>query len=90
MYGVIGALFGLTLAGRPAGLRTTLIGTAVGLGWYYLSFSILWRNVNPLIPLYTHPAPDVFGHALFGALLGRFPHYLAQTPSEGHDRPQIA
>jgi uncharacterized membrane protein len=25
----------------------------VGLGWYYLSFAILWQIVNPLIPLYT-------------------------------------
>jgi hypothetical protein len=29
----------------------------VGLGWYYLSFAILWQNINPLITLYTHRGP---------------------------------
>jgi hypothetical protein len=43
LYGTIGARFGLTLASR-----------GVGLGWYYLSFAILWRNINPPTPLYTH------------------------------------
>jgi hypothetical protein len=48
----------------------------VGLGWYYLSFAILWHNINPLIPLYTHSGPMMAGHALYGGLLGRFPRYL--------------
>ncbi|MGA3041958.1 MAG: hypothetical protein ABSF54_14325 [Bryobacteraceae bacterium] len=76
LYGIIGALFGLTLANRDASLRTTLIGVLVGLGWYYLSFAILWQNINPLIPLYTHRGPMMAGHALYGGLLGRFPRYL--------------
>jgi hypothetical protein len=76
LYGTIGALFGLTLASRGASLRTTSIGVLVGLGWYYLSFAILWHNINPLIPLYTHSGPMMAGHALYGGLLGRFPRYL--------------
>jgi hypothetical protein len=76
LYGIIGALFGLTLASRDASLRITLIGVLVGLGWYYLSFAILWRNINPLITLYTHRGPMMAGHALYGGLLGRFPRYL--------------
>ena len=76
LYGTIGALFGLTLASRDASLRITLIGVLVGLGWYYLSFAILWRNINPLIPLYTHSGPMMVGHALYGGLLGRFPRYI--------------
>ena len=59
-----------------ASLRITLIGVLVGLGWYYLSFAILWRNINPLITLYTHRGPMMAGHALYGGLLGRFPRYL--------------
>lgn len=82
LYGTIGALFGLTLAGRGASLRTTLIGVLVGLGWYYLSFAILWQNINPLIPLYTHRGPMMVGHVLYGGLLGRFPRYL-YTPAAG-------
>ena len=82
LYGTIGALFGLTLASRDANLRTTLIGVLVGLGWYYLSFAILWQNINPLIPLYTHRGPMIAGHALYGGLLGRFPRYL-YSPAAG-------
>jgi hypothetical protein len=76
LYGAIGALFGLTLASRDASLRITVIGVLVGLGWYYLSFAILWQNINPLIPLYTHGGPMMLGHALYGAWLGRFPRYM--------------
>jgi hypothetical protein len=79
LYGTIGALFGLTLANRDASLRITAIGVLVGLGWYYLSFAILWQNIDPLIPLYTHGGPMLLGHALYGGLLGRFPRYL-NTP----------
>jgi hypothetical protein len=57
LYGIIGALFGPTLASRDASFRTTPIGVLVGLGWYYLSFAILWQNINPLITLYTHRGP---------------------------------
>jgi len=83
LYGAIGALFGLTLASRDASLRTILIGALVGLGWYYLSFAILWQNINPLIPLYTHRGPMMAGHALYGILLGRFPRYLHRPPAAG-------
>ena len=86
LYGIIGALFGLTLASRDASLRITLIGVLVGLGWYYLSFAILWQNINPLIPLYTHPGPMMAGHALYGGLLGRFPRYL-HAPAAGSAAP---
>jgi hypothetical protein len=86
LYGIIGALFGLTLASRDASLRITLIGVLVGLGWYYLSFAILWQNINPLIPLYTHPGPMMAGHALYGGLLGRFPRYL-HAPAAGSTAP---
>src|ERR1022692_51928 len=48
LYGIIGALFGLTLASRDASLRITLIGVLVGRGWSSLSFAILWQNINPL------------------------------------------
>jgi hypothetical protein len=76
LYGIVGALFGLALASRESGLRLTLIGVLAGLGWYYLSFALLWRIINPLISLYTHRGPMIAGHMLYGALLGRFPTYL--------------
>lgn len=89
LYGTIGALFGLTLASRGASLRTTAIGVLVGLGWYYLSFAILWQYISPLIPLYTHRGPMMAGHALYGGLLGRFPSYL-HSPDAGGATPPDA
>jgi len=76
LYGIIGALFGLAVPSRGAGLRVTLIGVLAGLGWYYLSFALLWRNLNPLITLYTHHGAMLAGHLLYGGMLGRFPRYL--------------
>jgi len=76
LYGIVGALFGLALAGRGAGLRLSLLGLLAGLAWFYLSFALLWRTLNPLISLYTHWGPTLAGHLIYGALLGRFPHYL--------------
>ncbi|HLY20568.1 MAG TPA: hypothetical protein VKR61_25245 [Bryobacteraceae bacterium] len=83
LYGIIGALFGLALASRGPGpgLRITMIGVVTGLGWYYLSFALLWRNLNPIITLYTHRGPMIAGHVIYGGLLGRFPNYL---PSARH------
>jgi hypothetical protein len=48
----------LALASTAANIMaTTFYGEVFGLGWYYLSFAILWRNINPLTPLYTHSNP---------------------------------
>ncbi len=77
LYGIIGALFGLTLASRDASLRITLIGVLVGLGWYYLSFAILWRNINPLILLYTQSGPCMLGQC---TLRGDAGHLLSPIP----------
>ena len=59
----------------------------MGLVWYFLSFSVLWHDINPLIPLYTHSAPMLVGHALYGGLLGRFPHYRARLAGD-HTAPR--
>ena len=76
LYGVVGALFGLALASRARSARITMIGILAGLGWYYVSFALIWRILNPLVLLYTHRGPMLAGHVLYGALLGRFPRYL--------------
>jgi hypothetical protein len=89
LYGTIGALFGVTLASRDASLRMSLLGVLVGLGWYYLSFAILWPNINPLIPLYTHRGPMMLGHALYGGCLGRFPRYR-EAPADAGTGPANA
>ncbi len=76
LYGIAGALFGLALAGRGPRLPIALCGILAGLAWYFLAFDLLWRNLNPLIALYTHRGPMLAGHLLYGAMLGRFPRYL--------------
>ena len=40
IYGSVGAVFGLALASRTPALASALIGVLVGLGWYYLSFTL--------------------------------------------------
>ena len=77
LYGIIGALFGLAVPSRAPGLRMIFMGVLVGLGWYYLSYALVWRNLNPLITLYTHGGPMMAAHILYGGFLGRFPRYLS-------------
>jgi hypothetical protein len=85
VYGTIGALFGISLQTRGAGLRLVLVGVLVGLGWYYFSFVLLWRKLNPLITLYTHSGPMIAGHMLYGGLLACFPRYLPAPPKPTSD-----
>jgi hypothetical protein len=87
LYGIIGALFGLVVQSRSTGPRLMLIGVVVGLGWYYLSFALLWRTLNPLITLYTHSGPMMAGHAIYGGFLGRFPRYLDTLAASGTAAP---
>ncbi len=90
LYGFIGALFGLALQGRGPGSRVVLIGIAVGLGWYFLAYAVLWRSLNPLITLYTHPGPTIAGHVLYGGFLGRYPRYLDTLAAEQPASPPAA
>lgn len=88
LYGIIGAMFGLAVHSRGPSPRIALIGALAGLGWYYLSYTLLWRNLSPLIPLYTHTGPAILGHILYGGLLGRYPHYrnrLIAAPEAPHE-----
>ena len=78
VYAAIGALFGLLVRGHGSRLRVLLFGVLSGVAWYYLAFGLLWKNLNPLVPLYTPDRPMLVGHLLFGGVLGRFPVYLRQ------------
>lgn len=76
VYAAVGVLFGLLVRDSATRERTVIMGFVAGLIWYYLSFGLLWRSVNPLVPLYTPDRPMLVGHLLYGGLLGRFPVYL--------------
>lgn len=75
-YSLLGAVFAAAVQLRWNRLRIALIGILVAIAWYYLSFGVIWRKVNPLVVLYTHDRPMFLGHVLYGAMLSRFPRYL--------------
>lgn len=76
IYGALGGAFGLALRARGRGTLRILLGIVVGIGWYYLSFGVLSKAINPTV---TNSAPArqmIVGHILYGGLLSRFPRYL--------------
>ena len=76
LYSLFGALFGAVIRGSGfSRLRLVAGGLLAGAAWYYLWFGLLWRHFNPIVPLYTHDRPMLWGHLLYGAMLGRFPLY---------------
>ncbi|MBZ5591576.1 MAG: hypothetical protein LAP39_05030 [Acidobacteriia bacterium] len=77
LYGVLGLLFALTVRDHGTRMRVLLAGLIYGTGWFFLSFDILWKHVNPLMKLYSPDRAMLVGHLLYGGTLGRgFPAYL--------------
>ncbi|HWQ55869.1 MAG TPA: hypothetical protein VN442_19430 [Bryobacteraceae bacterium] len=76
LYSAFGALFGALARDRFPRLRLVLVGILCGVAWYYLWYALLWRWLNPLIPLYTHDRPMLWAHMLYGGMLGRYPLYV--------------
>jgi hypothetical protein len=77
LYGVLGAVFGLVVRDQGSRLRITLLGLIFATGWFFLSFDVLWKHVNPLMRLYSPDRAMLVGHLLYGGVLGRrFPAYL--------------
>ena len=70
MTGSIGAVFGLVCGRIQRRRRLVLLGALAGLIWHGLADVLLWRRINPLVPLYSAQPATLFSHALFGACLG--------------------
>lgn len=89
LYGVLGALFGLVVRDQGSRLRITLLGLIFGTGWFFLSFDVLWKYVNPMVRLYSPDRAMFVGHLLYGGLLGRrFPAYVrSMSAAEGPAEP---
>jgi hypothetical protein len=87
LYSTLGCLFGYAAGKREASPRLVLTGIAAGVVWYYLSFHFLWRAVGPLIPILHPVTPTVLGHIIYGAGIGRFPHFLPATPAPPPPEP---
>jgi hypothetical protein len=77
LYGLLGALFGLLVRDQSSRLRMTILGLIFGTGWFFLSFDVLWKYVNPMVRMYSPDRAMLVGHLLYGGLLGRrFPAYV--------------
>ena len=84
LYSFLGALFAALLRDRLPRLRTFLLALVFALGWYYLSFRVLWRSVMPLVALLHVQGTTAFGHLIYGAVLGRYPaHWRKRTEIPG-------
>ena len=60
------------LRDRFTRMRIFLLSLVFALGWYYLSFRLLWRSVMPLVSLLHVEGTTAFGHLIYGAVLGRY------------------
>jgi hypothetical protein len=68
--GTVGVVFGLLCGAMQGRSRLLLVGVAAGVFWYYLANALLWRQINPLIPVYTFVPAALASHGVFGACLG--------------------
>ena len=88
VYSLFGAFFGWIMEGAGKRRRLVLLGILAGGAWYYLWFGLLWIRLNPLVSLYTHDRPMLWGHLLYGAMLGRFPAYLERPVAPPASAPE--
>ncbi|HKD08639.1 MAG TPA: hypothetical protein VKB79_22240 [Bryobacteraceae bacterium] len=72
--GLGGALWGIVCReNRPPLLP--LVGAAVGLGLYFVSFDVIWKQINPMIPLYAPLRQVQVGYLIWGLALSRSPRF---------------
>ena len=76
LYSLLGAGFAMAVSSRLPRPRLALASIAFALSWYYIAFHLLARFVSPLVTLLDPERTTVLGHAIYGALLARFPVYL--------------
>src|SRR5579862_3859553 len=77
VYGILGALWGLIWRDKRSPW-IAFYGIIAGLAVYFLLYDFLWKHVNPLVTLYAPDRQLQFGHALWGLILARSPHYSRQ------------
>jgi hypothetical protein len=74
--GAAGALFGLVARGVTSLRRLFLLGTLVGLVWYYVLDRILLRSAEAGAYPFLFRRPVVAGYVLFGLFLLLYPRFL--------------
>ena len=76
LYSLLGAGFAMAVAGRLPRLRLALASILFALCWYYAAFHLAAKTISPLVALLDTERTTFLGHAIYGALLARFPMYL--------------
>jgi hypothetical protein len=76
LYSLLGAALAAGLRDRLRRGRTFLVSMLFALGWYYVSFRLLWKMVIPLLALLHVEKSTAFGHLIYGAVLGAYPMHL--------------
>jgi hypothetical protein len=79
LYSLLGALLAMVVSDRLPRLRVFLVSLLFALSWYYFSFRLLWKSAMPLVALLHSPQATALGHAIYGAVLGRYPVYLPRA-----------
>ncbi len=79
LYSLLGAVFAIAVQTRLPRFRLTLVSVLFSVSWYYLSFHLVWPSAVPLIARLHVETPTIWGHVLYGVVMGRFPVYLAQA-----------
>jgi hypothetical protein len=78
VYSVLGGVFGTVARRESRQVRLLLLSLAFSLGWYYLSFHVMYRSVLPLVYLLHTERTMVLGHLVYGTLLARFQNYITK------------
>lgn len=81
VYSVFGCVFAAALRGALRPARLAFVGIIAAVGWYYLSFHLIWHAVSPLVWLLHAERPTLVGHVLYGVVIAQFPRYLPAAPS---------
>jgi hypothetical protein len=76
VYSALGFIFALAVRNHFTPRRLLLAAVIFALGWFYLSFHLLWKSAMPLVYLLYADRPMIVGHLIYGACLARFPGYL--------------
>jgi hypothetical protein len=74
-FSFLGAIFALVMPAQMRRGRAVLIGVIVGVAWFYLMYGLVWKHLNPIIPLYSPDRQILVGHVFFGMMLGRVSRY---------------
>jgi hypothetical protein len=76
VYSILGCLLAAAVRLKLSPAQLLMASIAIAVGWYYLSFHVIWKELSPLIPLLHAERPTILGHVIYGAVVARFPRYL--------------